>query len=142
MSFWNKLKSVAMTAKCLTGWHAGVYTPIEGKPECNLEKICPDCDSYVTKKKHTFSIWRYTNNINSDPCDSIRDCVHCGFQEEKIIHEYKKNGKDSSCRIIEKCTRCKDEKLGSESHDWISLFGHDLKAGGKRKCKDCGNFES
>lgn len=141
MGFWDKVKSVANSAKCMTGWHAGEYNHIYGMPECHLEKICPDCDKYVTKIKHNFNDWRYTNNSFSQPCDSVRTCIHCEEQETKVIHQYEKNGKDSNCRVVEKCKRCGDEQLKSASHNWISIAGHDLKVQGKRKCKDCGTVE-
>lgn len=142
MGFWDKVKSVANSAKCMTGWHAGEYSHISGKPECHLEKTCPDCNEYVTKKKHKFSDWKYTNNSSSKPCDSIRDCIHCDIQETKEIHQHEKNGKDSNCRVIEKCKRCGDEQLGSESHNWISIMGHEVKVQGQKKCKDCGTVKS
>jgi len=142
MGFWDKVKSVANSAKCMTGWHAGEYTSISGKPECHMEKTCPDCNEYVTKKKHKYSNWKYTNNSYSQPCDSIRDCIHCDLQESKVIHEYEKNGKDSNCRIIEKCKRCGDKKTGSASHNWVSLMGHEIKVEGQKKCRDCGATSS
>lgn len=141
MGFWDKVKSIASSAKCMTGWHAGEYSHIAGKPECHLEKTCPDCNEYVTKKKHKFTEWRYTNNSFSEPCDSVRTCVHCEDQETKIIHQYEKNGKDSSCRVVEKCKRCGHEQLGSVSHNWVSIVGHEVKIDGKRKCRDCGTVE-
>ena len=138
MGFWDKVKSVAVSAKCIAGWHAGEYTHIQGKPECHTEKTCPDCEKYVTKQIHKFTDWKFTNNSMNNPCDSIRNCIHCNHQEQMIRHQYEKNGKDSNCRIIEKCKRCGDEKLGSESHNWLNIMGHEIKAQGKRKCKDCG----
>ena len=49
MSFWDKVQSVALAAKCFSGWHAGKYTPIADEPKCHLEKVCPDCRKYLTK---------------------------------------------------------------------------------------------
>lgn len=139
MSFWDTVKKVAVSAKCATGWHAGEWSHRQGEPECRLEKTCPDCNKHVTTTKHKYGDWRYTNYSS---CDSVRECVYCGSVENKIIHEYTKVGKDENCRIIEKCSRCSDQKLGREDHNWIKLLNHEIKVEGKRKCRDCGKMES
>lgn len=137
MGFWDKVKSVAISAKCMTGWHAGDYKHIDGKPLCFLGKTCPDCGEYVTKNNHTYNEWQY-KNYNS--CDAIRECVHCGSIESSVRHNYERQGKDSNCRVIEVCKRCNDKKLGSTDHNWVSipLTNTEVKVQGKRKCKDCG----
>jgi len=139
MGFWDKVKSVALSAKCMTGWHAGTYTHIEGKPECYLEKTCPDCNEYVTTKKHKFSEWEY---LGYGKCDSRHECIHCGYTEDKVRHDYEEQGKDGNCKIIEVCTRCGDRELGRAKHNWINIAGYEVKAGGKRKCRDCGIMEA
>ena len=49
MGFWDSVKSVALSAKCFTGWHEGEYKHIEGEPQCHLGKTCPDCgEQYVS----------------------------------------------------------------------------------------------
>ena len=139
MAFWNTVKKVAIATKCATGWHAGEWSPIPGKPKCQVEKTCPDCNKHVTSTKHNYGDWRYVDYLS---CNSIRECVYCGSLEQKVIHQYIKAGKDGNCRIIEKCSRCGDQQLGREDHNWIKLFDHEVRVGGKRKCKDCGKFES
>ena len=142
MSFWNVVKSVANSAKCMAGWHSGQYSHIEGKPKCNLGKRCPDCNAYVTKEKHEFSEWKFPNYTD---CNAKRECIHCGHDEFKVIHDHERVGKDNSnCEIILRCKRCHDEKRGKAEHEWISLFKTELKVetedGKKRKCKNCGTF--
>tara|TARA_R110000851_G_scaffold332161_1_gene507592 strand:+ start:1461 stop:1889 length:429 start_codon:yes stop_codon:yes gene_type:complete len=141
MGFWDTIKSAAISAKCLTGWHAGNYKPIEGKPQCNVEKTCPDCNKYVTAIKHKFNDWQYINSTSSHRCDSFRSCVHCDAQETKRIHKFEERGKDSSCRVIEKCSNCFEERSGGTTHNWAQIMGRELKVQGKRKCQDCGIIE-
>jgi len=167
MGLWDKVKSVAMSAKCMTGWHAGEYTSIEGKPKCNLEKTCPDCNKYMTKISHKMSSWNY---LFDRKCDAVCHCIHCNFEvievrhnyhevrqgtecryidtcdrcgdmkQSKIRHNYEERGKDSNCRIIEVCKDCGDKKSGRENHNFLSIAGHDLKVNGQKKCKDCGKM--
>jgi len=137
MGLWDMVKDAALFAKCLTGWHAGEYTHIEGKPLCFFGKTCPDCGEYVTKKNHKFSEWQYKTYSN---CDSERECVYCGLLESSVQHNYERQGKDSQCRIIEDCRRCGDKKYSGEEHNWITIpfTNKDLNVKGQRKCKDCG----
>ena len=139
MGFWDKVKSVASSAKCLTGWHGGEYAPIPGKPECHVEKTCPDCHEHVTSVKHKYGDWEY---IKFGECRAFHECVYCGEQETSVRHQYEKKGKDASCREIERCTNCGDEKLGRAKHNWVEILGHEVSIQGKRKCKDCGEVES
>lgn len=139
MGFFDTLKKVALSAKCLTGWHGGNYNSIKGKPQCHLEKTCPDCKEYITKIDHKYGGWKY---LNYDNCEAEKECIYCREIKREIVHNYKERGKDSNCRIIEICEHCQDEKLGSTKHNWIRLGSIELKAGGKRKCKDCGQMES
>ena len=137
MGFWDKVKDVAIAAKCMTGWHGGEYEHIQGRPLCYLGKTCPDCHEYITKTKHDFTEWEYKSYSN---CDAVRECIHCQAQEASVIHTYEETGKDSNCRIIKICSRCGKQELGSTQHDWITIPFTDteIKANGKRKCKDCG----
>jgi len=134
MGFWDVVKSVAISAKCSTGWHAGNWSRIPGEPECSFGKTCPDCHNYVTTKKHAFGDWR---KIDYSTCNSVRECDHCGSTEEKIIHDFQNNGKDASCRLITKCRHCGVQETGREDHEWVKLFDHEVKVGGQRKCKRC-----
>jgi len=139
MGFWDKVKSAAISAKCMAGWHAGTYTPIEGEPLCHLEKTCPDCNKYITKIEHKFNNWEY---LDYGKCDVEHTCIHCNYKEYGVKHNYEKIGKNDECRIIEICKRCGDEQLGEIEHNWIRIAGRELKIHGKRKCKDCGRMES
>lgn len=135
MSFWSLLKDVALSAKCATGWHAGDWRHIPGRPECSFEKTCPDCHKHVTTKKHVYNDWR---KINYSTCNSVRECIHCGSTEENVIHEFENHGKDEHCHLIRKCRDCGVKERGREDHEWIKLFDHELKSGGQRKCRRCG----
>ena len=135
MGFWDVVKSVALSAKCSTGWHAGNWSHIPGKPECFMEKTCPDCNKHVTTKKHSYGDWR---KIDYSSCDSVRECKHCGSTEQQIIHDYENHGKDENCRLIKKCRCCGVQEVGREDHEWIKLFDNELKIEGQRKCRRCG----
>lgn len=136
MGFWDNVKELAVGAKCAVGWHEGEYGHIKGKPQCYLGKTCPDCGKWVTKEEHIYSGWEY---IDYGKCDSIKSCIHCKYQEREIRHNYKKEGKDSNCIIIEVCSRCRDKKLGKTEHNWVTIpfTDRELKIQGKRTCKDC-----
>ncbi|MEZ5534097.1 MAG: hypothetical protein R3F02_00595 [Thiolinea sp.] len=138
MAIWDTVKKIALSAKCATGWHTGAWNHIKGQPECRLEKICLDCKKYVTTTKHKYGDWRY---VDYSSCNSVQECIYCGSINQEVIHKYTKVGKDENCRIIEKCNRCENQKLGRSDHNWIKLFDHEIKNKGKRKCKDCGQTE-
>ena len=135
MGFWDVVKSVALSAKCATGWHAGDWQKTAGGPECSMGKTCPDCHTYVTTNKHSYTEWK---KINYSNCNSVRECKHCGSTEEKIVHEYENNGKDDNCRLISKCRDCGSIETGREDHEWVKFLDHEVKVGGKRKCRRCG----
>lgn len=50
MGFWDSIKNAAIKAKCGVGIHGGVFKTPDGKPECHLEKTCPDCNTIIEKK--------------------------------------------------------------------------------------------
>ena len=54
MGFFDKVKSVAMKAKCGAGIHGGDYHNVEGKPKCYFEKTCPDCKEIIKKNVMIF----------------------------------------------------------------------------------------
>lgn len=134
MGFWDAVKSVATSAKCATGWHAGSWEHDIGNPECHKKKVCPDCNKLVKTKKHQFSSWE---KQSYSTCNSNRTCNHCGHIEAEIRHDYNPIGKDENCHIIEKCKDCGDKKTGRADHEWVTLFNHEMKVNGKRKCKRC-----
>jgi len=137
MAFWDVVKNIANSAKCASGWHAGDYSHRSRKPKCHMEKTCPDCGKHVTKEVHKYGDWKYPTST----CDAKRVCIHCGHDEFKVIHNYERVRKDSNCRIIEQCNRCHDEKIGRAEHEWITLFGREMKTTDKkRKCKNCGEL--
>ncbi|MCB5266662.1 MAG: hypothetical protein LHW46_00935 [Candidatus Cloacimonetes bacterium] len=137
MGFWDTVKSVAISAKCMTGWHAGNYEHVKGQPLCFLGKTCPDCGEYVTKNDHKYGDWSFKRH---DRCDAVRECIHCGALDTQVRHDHKKEGKDANCHIIEVCTRCGDKQIGRAEHTWINIpfTNSEMKIQGKRKCKDCG----
>lgn len=139
MGFFDFVKNVAQSAMCTTGMHSGKWSHIHGKPECNVERTCTRCQKHITAKHHNYGEFRC---VDSSTCDHVHECVHCNHFENKIMHSYGRVGRDDNCRIIEKCSRCGDEKKGQEDHDWIKLFDREIKLHGKRKCRRCDMFES
>jgi hypothetical protein len=137
MGLWDNVKKVALSAKCLTGWHAGTYEPIEGREKCKLAKTCPDCGEYVTKTVHEYGEWTY---LEYNSCQAQKECIYCQDLKRETVHNYKRRGKNQSCGIIEICERCNDEKVGATEHNWIKIpfTDTDLKVQGRKKCKDCG----
>jgi glutaredoxin-related protein len=140
MGFWDSVKSVALSVKCFTGWHEGEYEHIKGKPKCFLGKTCPDCNQFITKEEHEYDGWEY---VGYSKCDAVRKCIHCKHQQREIRHEYRKEGKESDCRVIEVCIRCRDKKIGRAEHNWVTIpfTDKDLKIQGKRTCRDCKTVE-
>lgn len=136
MSLWNKVKGAAKSVKCMTNWHAGQFTPIEGKPKCHLEKTCPDCNKYVTKKSHKFGEWSY---VRADRCDRESSCIHCDDKKHDIKHNHQMVRKElGTCREILECARCRDEKMGNVSHNF-KLVGKDSSTCEPiKECTDCG----
>lgn len=135
MGFFDKVKELAIKAKCMAGFHGGEFTHITGKPECHLGKICPDCKEHITSFKHSFTDWEY---LSSDKCEMRCECILCSEQEFKTKHEYREDRIDSSCRVIEKCQRCDHEYIGSTRHTWeFSSY----KGQVYRTCKRCGKHE-
>lgn len=117
MGFFDKVKSMAMKAKCATGFHAGSFTSIHGEPKCRLEKTCPDCFEHVTKTSHKYGDWE--NYKRHGSCTKERHCVYCDEVDTKVIHEgYVRKGLDDYCTVIEECSRCGDRKKGKEEHMW------------------------
>lgn len=105
MGLFDKIKNIATKVKCATGFHAGTFTHIDGKPECFFEKTCPDCNKYVTKKNHKYSGWEDYKNPRS--CFKEHHCIHCDHKDTKEFHQgYIKKGHDDYCTIIEECRRC------------------------------------
>ena len=79
MGFFDKVKSVAMKAKCGAGIHGGDYHNVEGKPKCYFEKTCPDCKEIIKKNEHKFGKATY---IKENSCKQEKTCIvqlsaHC-----------------------------------------------------------------
>lgn len=112
----DTVKSAALKAKCATGLHAGNFQPVVGKPKCNLEKTCPDCDKRVTKVNHKFDEYKYVHNHK---CEISRSCIHCNEIETSEKHqEFKEIAIDDYCRPKEECVRCRTQRIGKEKHSW------------------------
>lgn len=141
MGLWDSIKSIALSAKCGVGWHAGEYENVEGQPKCLYSKICPDCFERVTKVEHSYDEWIY---LYANNCRCTRTCIHCGYTENSIIHNYQNIAKDEHCHVIQECDRCHDRKIGAVEHNWIKVpfTDKEITANGKKKCRDCGYIGS
>lgn len=116
MAFWDSVKKAATSTKCFTGMHAGVFRPISGRPECNLEKVCPDCNKRLEKIKHKFGKEAY---VNLYTCEMSKSCVHCEEVETREKHEgFQEVDVDDYCRPKEQCKRCRQERIGKPKHSW------------------------
>lgn len=132
MGLWDKVKSAAKSAKCMTGFHAGEFIQIVSKPQCQLEKNCPDWGKYVTKEEHKFDAWK--KDISSyHQCDLVRECIYCGTKETKKEHDWEFDGtKDSNCYPVKVCKRCGEKDKGLiPKHTFVD-------AGDKAVCSSCG----
>jgi len=122
MGLFDSIKSLAIKAKCATGFHSGTFERVNGKPECYFEKTCPDCNKLVTTHKHAFPDTVDYDNHHS--CTKTYTCAHCKIERREEKHEqYKEISKDSYCRWKERCVRCGHERLGQEDHDWTKAAG-------------------
>ncbi|MBF4558930.1 MULTISPECIES: hypothetical protein [Pseudomonas] len=116
MGFFDKIKELALKAKCATGFHAGNFVKVANGPACHFEKTCPDCYEHVTKKEH-----RYGNGVYTEfsSCEKSWACEYCDHVKKKIEHEgYRDAGMDDNCRVKEECTRCRHTKVEKENHSW------------------------
>jgi hypothetical protein len=136
MGFWDKIKSAAVSAKCMTGFHAGIFYKIPGKPDCYLEKTCPDCNKYLTEIQHKFSNWVY---LDDNSCDATRKCHHCEIIENSIIHKWYTT--KEQCQITKCCDRCGYKELGRMEHGpWYGgvCIGNGMQI---FQCSGCGETE-
>jgi hypothetical protein len=123
MGFWDSVKKAATSAKCMTGFHAGEYQPIAGKPECEMENTCPDCHTHLTKTEHKYSNWEY---IKDNQCDSKRNCIHCMIEESMVRHQsWNREKSNQNCQIHKECERCNTRELGATEHGpWFAGVAH------------------
>jgi len=103
MGFFDKIKSIATASKCKIGVHAGEWSHIEGEPECQFEKTCPDCNKYLTKSEHEYSEWKYEDESS---CDATRECSLCGDIDNDEIHLFEMVQQEDGEEEIEVCQRC------------------------------------
>lgn len=140
MNFLAKIKNITISAKCLSGWHSGSYLRMKNKPQCHLEKTCPDCGKYIAKKDHAFTRWKHVNELT---CNAERECIHCNHIETKMMHGYERVGKNPvNCKVIRHCVRCNDKQIGQAEHNWFQRSVEERQSGVKKVCKDCGKVES
>ncbi len=172
-TLWQGAKNAATATSCFVGWHSGEYAPEEGKPRCHLAKTCPNCNKYITKVSHRYGDWIYQSDNRCDvykkceycddkvlekdhhqfgdweytsygSCNMKQECKRCKKDKFKVSHNYERVAKNSNCRIIHQCSRCRDEYLGSAEHEWITAFNRELSVntseGRKRKCRQCGTM--
>lgn len=123
MGFFDKIKELALKAKCGVGMHAGDYAKAVNGPACLLEKTCPDCFEHVTKHKHEHGEFSYKNHHT---CTMIRNCVHCNHEDSKVKHEdFVDMGRDDFCKVQEKCTRCGFTQVKKEDHYMTEVSRND-----------------
>lgn len=116
MGFFDKVKELAIKAKCATGFHAGTFVRVSGAPECHYEKVCPDCYEHLEQKQHSYGDSVY---LNHGSCMKTSLCVHCDAIKEKVVHEaYRNLGVDDYCNVKEECVRCHDVKVKKKEHLW------------------------
>lgn len=119
MGFFDKVKALAIKAKCGVGFHAGDFVRAKGGPECKYEKNCPDCGEYVTKHEHAYGEPSYRNHHT---CMMVKVCRHCAHENSFEKHEgYVDMGKDDVCKIKEKCIRCGHTQVKREDHTWYEV---------------------
>lgn len=136
MGFFDSLKKAASSAKCMVGLHTGVYMPIEGKPECNMELTCSDCGKHLTKIEHKFGKMEY---VNENQCDMVCSCEFCGEQKTTIKHQWSQS--KNNCKVVKDCDRCgAHEFVRTEHGKWYAGVAH---PDGMQTytCADCGKSE-
>ena len=142
MGFWDSLKTAATKAKCAVGIHAGEFKHISGKPQCHVEKTCPDCDKYISDKMHKFSNLEYEA---PGSCVQKASCIHCNEEVRRTVHEGFERigyGKDGSCRVTEQCVRCSFARKGEEHHSWNRPPTQYGNSSYTVQCHDCGKTET
>lgn len=121
MGFWDSVKKAASSAKCMAGLHSGEYRPVKGKPECNLEMTCPDCNKYLTKIEHKFGKWDF---IKEKQCDAVRECGFCNEKEQATKHQWVQS-KNRKCEVVKDCQRCGLHEFVRVEHGvWHEGVGH------------------
>ena len=139
MGLFDIIKNTAIKAKCAAGFHAGEFMPIDEKPECNIEKYCPDCNKHIQGFRHEFSEEEY---VNSYSCKMQKKCIYCDEVKERVVHgSFQEIDKDDYCRIKERCTRCNLERTGNTKHDWQKISSTPTETHIEYWCKKCGKSE-
>ena len=136
MGFWDSVKKAAASAKCMAGLHSGEYRRAEGKPECNMEMTCSECNKHLTKIEHKFGKWNY---VQEKRCEATRQCTFCGEAEQATRHQWVQS--KNRCQVVKDCERCgSHESVRTEYGDWIAGVAH---ADGTQTftCVDCGKNE-
>lgn len=123
MSFWESVKvsakKAAISTKCFAGMHAGDFTPIVGKPKCNQEKTCPDCNKKLEQIKHKFGKFEYAQE---NKCDGKYVCIHCQEEDAKVKHQW--SYESSGCDSYNYCKRCKTKDKLKTKHTWYGGVCH------------------
>lgn len=132
MSFWDSVKKIGVSAKCLAGMHEGNFQHIQGKPKCHAEKTCPNCNKNIEDIFHKYTRPHY---VSEHSCDFKSSCEHCG--EEKIVEKHNYEHVTEKCNLYKICYRCKSKKFVTEDHHWIQspvLPNGDFE----KQCLQCG----
>ncbi|WP_273213012.1 hypothetical protein [Helicobacter rodentium] len=125
-------KEKAVAAKCATGFHAGDWKNIEGKPLCYFQKTCPDCYKELEKWEHKFEDGEYARDGS---CEYIEKCNHCGKLQHSIKHIYKIHRTQNYCVSTKQCSRCGKE-ITIYSHRYERLTNEQVQ------CCICGEIKS
>lgn len=138
MGFWDSIKSVAIQAKCATGFHGGEFKTPDGKPQCQLEKTCPDCMVRMTDEKHQYELhWRKAPIVDHSNCTRMQPCIHCGENHKHQVHNFKEAGINAKCEVVMQCSECSTTITKGEKHNYHRV-GVDTRCNVVMKCKQCG----
>lgn len=135
MNLFENLKKITVRARCGIGIHSGTFKPMDGKPQCNIGKICPDCNMFFTKTKHNFSPW--SDYIKPKSCVVVQRCIYCEESRTRKNHPgFIRKGVDDHCHVILSCARCGEVKKGKQVHKWEKELNN--KSNTVERCQQCG----
>jgi hypothetical protein len=138
MGFFDKVKELALKAKCGVGMHAGEYSLATIGPACLLEKTCPDCFEYLTKNSHSYGEDSYKDDHS---CIRVRYCKHCNHEDSKTQHAgFSAIGRDDFCKVQEECNRCGFLQAKKEDHNMVEVSRSETHK--TMECANCNKRES
>lgn len=138
MGFFDKVKDLALKAKCGVGIHGGSYSQAVNGHACLFEKTCPDCGGHITKHEHAYDEAQYKNHHT---CTKVKYCRHCNHEHSYLEHErFESMGVDDFCKVKEKCIRCGSTQVKKEEHVWAELRRTDTQK--TMQCVRCNKTET